>query len=192
VLFEFGLLYLGFALIMILAAIWLGLWFAERLSRPVGRLAERGAAGRAGDLDVRVAEEQSDDEIAMLGQLVQPDDAPAEGPARHAGRTERGDRGAAAAVRFGADQRHGGGDRAERGGADRLHEPLRHPASGAGRSARQRLSLQAAVPEFGPLFREADAHFNENVQEEIKLTRRGQTGKPAGAHGHAAQHGRRS
>ncbi len=44
-LFNFGLIYLGFALILILAAIWLGLWFAERLSRPVGRLA--GAAERA-------------------------------------------------------------------------------------------------------------------------------------------------
>ncbi len=39
VLFNFGLLYLGFAVIVILAAIWGGLWFAERLSRPVGRLA---------------------------------------------------------------------------------------------------------------------------------------------------------
>ncbi|PRX30522.1 two-component system, NtrC family, nitrogen regulation sensor histidine kinase NtrY [Meinhardsimonia xiamenensis] len=69
VLFEFGLLYLGFAVIMILAAIWLGLWFAERLSRPVGRLA--GAVQRvgAGDLDVRVEEERSDDEIAMLGRI---------------------------------------------------------------------------------------------------------------------------
>lgn len=69
VLFEFGLLYLGFAVILILAAIWLGLWFAERLSRPVGRLA--GAAQRvgAGDLDVQVPEEQGDDEIAMLGRL---------------------------------------------------------------------------------------------------------------------------
>ncbi|MEO0371428.1 MAG: PAS domain-containing sensor histidine kinase, partial [Pseudomonadota bacterium] len=38
VLFEFGLLYVGFAVILILAAIWLGMWFAERLSRPVGRL----------------------------------------------------------------------------------------------------------------------------------------------------------
>jgi two-component system nitrogen regulation sensor histidine kinase NtrY len=68
-LFEFGLLYLGFALIMILAAIWLGLWFAERLSRPVGRLA--GAAQRVGqgDLDVQVVEEAGDDEIAMLGRL---------------------------------------------------------------------------------------------------------------------------
>ncbi len=68
-LFNFGLIYLGFALILILAAIWLGLWFAERLSRPVGRLA--GAAERVGggDLDVRVVEEEGDDEIASLGRL---------------------------------------------------------------------------------------------------------------------------
>jgi two-component system nitrogen regulation sensor histidine kinase NtrY len=67
--FEFGLLYIGFAVILILAAIWLGLWFAERLSRPVGRLA--GAAQRvgAGDLDVRVPEEPGEDEIAMLGRV---------------------------------------------------------------------------------------------------------------------------
>ncbi|MEM6480079.1 MAG: ATP-binding protein, partial [Pseudomonadota bacterium] len=60
--------YLGFAVILILAATWAGLWFAERLSRPVGRLA--GAAQRvgAGDLDVRVPEERGDDEIAMLGR----------------------------------------------------------------------------------------------------------------------------
>ncbi|MES2144328.1 MAG: PAS domain-containing sensor histidine kinase, partial [Pseudomonadota bacterium] len=45
-LFNFGLLYLGFALLLILAAVWLGLWFAERLSRPVGRL--MGAAQRVG------------------------------------------------------------------------------------------------------------------------------------------------
>ncbi|MDJ0638014.1 MAG: PAS domain-containing sensor histidine kinase [Paracoccaceae bacterium] len=67
--YQFGLLYLGFAVILILAAIWLGLWFAERLSRPVGRLA--GAAQRvgAGDLNVQVQEEPGDDEIAMLGRL---------------------------------------------------------------------------------------------------------------------------
>ncbi len=66
VLFEFGLLYLGFAVILILAAVWLGLWFAERLARPVGRLT--GAAQRvgSGDLDVQVLEEDGDDEIAQL------------------------------------------------------------------------------------------------------------------------------
>nr|WP_136635601.1 PAS domain-containing sensor histidine kinase [Pseudooceanicola onchidii] len=68
VLFEFGLLYIGFAVILILAAVWLGLWFAERLSGPVGRLT--GAAQRvgSGDLDVRVAEDDGDDEIAMLSR----------------------------------------------------------------------------------------------------------------------------
>ena len=68
-LFEFGLIYLGFAVIVILAATWLGLWFAERLAGPVGRLA--GAAQRvgAGDLDIQVIEEEGDDEIAMLSRL---------------------------------------------------------------------------------------------------------------------------
>ncbi|MDB2407627.1 PAS domain-containing sensor histidine kinase [Jannaschia sp.] len=68
-LFEFGLLYLGFAVILILAATWAGLWIAERLSRPVGQLA--GAAQRVGqgDLNVRVAEDGGQDEIAMLGRI---------------------------------------------------------------------------------------------------------------------------
>jgi len=69
ILFNFGLLYLGFAVILIVASVWGGLWFAERLSRPVGRLA--GAAQRVGggDLDVQVPEDEGDDEIAMLGRL---------------------------------------------------------------------------------------------------------------------------
>lgn len=66
-LFQFGLLYLGFAVILILAAIWLGLWFAERLSRPVGRLVTASQRVGAGDLDVRVIEDDGDDEIAQLG-----------------------------------------------------------------------------------------------------------------------------
>ncbi|QDL93738.1 PAS domain-containing sensor histidine kinase [Paroceanicella profunda] len=68
-LLEFALIYLGFALIVILAAMWLSLWFADRLASPVGRLA--GAAQRvgAGDFDVRVVEEKGDDEIAMLSRI---------------------------------------------------------------------------------------------------------------------------
>ena len=66
-LFQFGFIYLGFAVILILAATWLGLWFAERLSRPVGRLVNASQRVGAGDLDVRVIEEEGDDEIAQLG-----------------------------------------------------------------------------------------------------------------------------
>ena len=86
---------------MILASIWLGLWFAERLSRPVGRLASAAQRVGQGDLEVRVAEEQSDDEIAMLGQLFQPDDAPAEGGSatRWWNRTRRPRRGGVCSIR---------------------------------------------------------------------------------------------
>ena len=66
-LFGFGFLYLGFAVILILAATWLGLWFAERLSRPVGRLVSASQRVGAGDLDVQVIEEEGEDEIAQLG-----------------------------------------------------------------------------------------------------------------------------
>ena len=66
-LFQFGFIYLGFAVILILAATWLGLFFAERLSRPVGRLVNASQRVGAGDLDVRVIEEEGDDEIAQLG-----------------------------------------------------------------------------------------------------------------------------
>ncbi len=68
-LFEFGLLYLGFASILILAAIWLGLWFAERLARPVGRLASAAQSVGEGNFDVQVVESQGDDEIATLGTI---------------------------------------------------------------------------------------------------------------------------
>ena len=68
VLVEYALLYLGFALFVILAAIMLGLWFAERLAKPVGRLAGAAEQVGTGDLDVRVKEERGDDEIAMLSR----------------------------------------------------------------------------------------------------------------------------
>ncbi|RED13282.1 sensor histidine kinase NtrY-like [Pontivivens insulae] len=67
-LFEFALIYLGFAVIVILAAIWLAFWFADRLSRPVARLAGAAQQVGSGNFTVRVREEKGDDEIAMLGR----------------------------------------------------------------------------------------------------------------------------
>ncbi|TVQ55868.1 MAG: PAS domain-containing sensor histidine kinase [Rhodobacteraceae bacterium] len=66
VLFDFALLYLAFALLVILAAVWLGLWFAERLAKPIGRLAAAAERVERGELDIRVKEERGDDEIALL------------------------------------------------------------------------------------------------------------------------------
>ncbi|MEM6679173.1 MAG: PAS domain-containing sensor histidine kinase [Pseudomonadota bacterium] len=65
---DFAIIYVGFALLVICSATLLGFWFAERLARPVGRLA--GAAERIGrgDLDVRVKEERGGDEISILSR----------------------------------------------------------------------------------------------------------------------------
>ncbi|WP_417626171.1 ATP-binding protein [Pararhodobacter aggregans] len=69
VLFNFALLYIGFALILILAAVWLGMWFAEGLSRPIGRLAAAAERVGKGDLEVQVPEEKGGDEIATMGRV---------------------------------------------------------------------------------------------------------------------------
>ena len=69
VMFDYALIYLGFALFVILSAIMLGLWFAERLAKPVGRLAGAAESVGAGNLDVRVKEERGNDEIAVLSRV---------------------------------------------------------------------------------------------------------------------------
>jgi len=69
ILFDFAIIYLGFALLVILSAILLGLWFAERLAKPVGRLAGAAESIGAGDLGVRVKEPRGTDEVAMLSRI---------------------------------------------------------------------------------------------------------------------------
>ena len=172
-LFDFALLYLGFATLMILAAIWAGLSFGERLSRPVGRLA--GAAQRVGqgDLDVRVPEETSDDEIAMLGRLFNQMTLQLKGQ-RHTlieqnAATEERRRlfdsvlSSVTAGVIGLEE-SGRVDFMNRS-AIRLLSMVEQRDSG--------LTLEAAVPEFAPLFDKLTGTAAESVQEEIKLTRSG-------------------
>jgi two-component system nitrogen regulation sensor histidine kinase NtrY len=65
---TFAALYIVVAMLILLAAVWLGLWAANRIVTPIGRLA--GAAERVseGDLGVRVAVGQDDDEISALSE----------------------------------------------------------------------------------------------------------------------------
>ena len=68
-LFKFGLLYIAFSIVMILIAVWMALWFAEKLSKPVGRLAEAAKKVGSGDFDIKVMEENTKDEIAFLSKV---------------------------------------------------------------------------------------------------------------------------
>lgn len=172
VLFNFGLIYLGFAIILILAAVWLGLWFAERLSRPVGRLA--GAAQRVGggDLDVRVIEEPGDDEIAMLGRLF-----------NQMTRQLKGQREALVESHRQTERRRrlfdsvlsnvtagviGLNSEGQVDFVNRAAERLLDMSDDA-----PEIGLVQAVPEFGALFDRLRSGASNAVQEEVRLTRKG-------------------
>lgn len=172
-LFEFGLLYIGFAIILVLAAIWLGLWFAERLARPVGNLA--GAAQRlgAGDFDVKVPEEKGDDEIAMLGrtfnQMARQVKAQREALLENHRATERRRRlfdsvlSSVTAGVIGLDAA-GRVDFMNRS-ALRLLEMNEARDHG--------LALAVAIPEFAALFERLREEQTEAAQEEIRVSRGG-------------------
>lgn len=172
VLFNFGLLYLGFALILILAAVWLGLWFAERLSRPVGRLAFAVARVSEGDLDVQVLEEEGDDEIATLGRVF-----------NQMTLQLKGQRLALEGSRDQTEQRRrlfdsvlsnvtagviGLNDQGRIEFANRAAERLLDFPEGT-----HDLAIAVAVPEFAALFERLRASAGLAVQDEVRLTRRG-------------------
>ena len=171
-LFEFGLLYLGFALILILAAVWLGLWFAERLSGPVGRLTGAAQQVGAGNLNIQVREEDGDDEIAMLSRYFNQMTKQLQGQretlldnTRQIERRRRLFDSVLSSVTSGVV------------GLDPEGR-----VTFVNRSAmrlldwsedQQSVALAMAVPEFGPLFETLSNSPTEVTQDEVKVSRQG-------------------
>ena len=172
-LFNFGLLYLAFAVLLIVSSALLSLWFAERLSRPIGRLV--GAAQRVGDgeLETQVVEEEGDDEIARLSvyfnkmtrQLKGQRDRLLENTAQIEERRRLFDS-VLSSVTSGVV------------GLD-----AQGRVSFVNRSARRLLGwavgehkqhhLEVVVPEFSPLFARLKDSGNDSVQDEVKVVRGG-------------------
>ncbi len=170
-LFEFGLLYLGFAVILILAAIFLGLWFAERLARPVGRLASAAERVGGGDLDVQVREERGDDEIASLGRLF--NQMTRQLKVQRETLLDRNEQiekrrrlfdSVLSSVTAGVVGLDAEGCVTF---VNRSAERLLRLDEGAG----QTVPLSSAVPEFAPLFRRLVEQRDETVQGEVKVSR---------------------
>ncbi len=67
-LLNFAFLYFALALLLIVSSVLFALWFAERLSKPIGRLAAAAKRVGAGELTTQVIEDEGDDEIAQLGR----------------------------------------------------------------------------------------------------------------------------
>src|SRR6056297_947126 len=170
VLFEFGLVYFGVALILILAAIWLGMWFAERLSRPVGRLTSAAQRVGEGDLDTQVREEESDDEIAELGRYFNQMTRQLKGQRdRLLANTQQIERrrrlfdsvlGSVSSGVVGLDAK--GRVTFVNRAAERLLD---------WQEDQQSTALSVAVPEVGPLFDRLRTVPSGFVQEEIKVSR---------------------
>jgi two-component system nitrogen regulation sensor histidine kinase NtrY len=173
VLFQFGLVYLGFAVILILAAVWLGLWFAERLSRPVGRLTSAAQRVGEGNLDTQVIEEEGEDEISQLSRLFNQMTRQLKGQReRLLENTEQIERRrrlfdsvlssvTSGVVGLDPDGRVAFVNRS----AERLLD---------WDNAKDTLELRVAVPEFGPVFEAVLQSSSGIVQEEVKVTRGGQ------------------
>jgi len=172
-LFEFGLLYLGFAVILILAAIWLGLWFAERLSKPVGRLVNASQRVGSGDLDVQVIEEEGDDEIAQLGhyfnQMTTRLKAQRDALIENTNQIERRGRlfdsvlSSITSGVVGLDPQ----------GRVTFANPSARRLLYVGATTED-LAISHAVPEFQPLYDQLRREAREVVQEQVNLVRGGQ------------------
>jgi two-component system nitrogen regulation sensor histidine kinase NtrY len=62
------LMFIVVALLLLLAAVWLGLHFAKQLVQPVSELIEAAERVRAGDLTTRVTEPEDADEVSILSR----------------------------------------------------------------------------------------------------------------------------
>lgn len=65
---KFSLIFVVVALLLLFAAVWVGLSIATRLTRPIGELIDASERMRTGDLSVRVSEMTASDEIAALSR----------------------------------------------------------------------------------------------------------------------------
>lgn len=64
---AFGLMYVAMALTLLLSAIWIGMWFANRLVAPIGQLMGAAEEISHGNLGVKVDVNPADGDLAVLG-----------------------------------------------------------------------------------------------------------------------------
>ena len=64
---AFGLMYVAIALTLLLSAIWIGMWFANRLVAPIGQLMGAAQEISEGNLGVEVDVNPADGDLAVLG-----------------------------------------------------------------------------------------------------------------------------
>jgi two-component system nitrogen regulation sensor histidine kinase NtrY len=173
ILLQFGLLYLGFAAILILGAIWGGLWFAERLSRPIGRLVAASQRVGSGDLDVRVIEDEGDDEISQLGHYFNQMTSRLKGQRDELLETNRLTERRRRLFDSVLSSVTSGVVGLDSDGRVTFVNPSARRLLSVGQDHADS-ALSIAIPEFATLFDRVHQEGSEGVQEQINLVRNGQ------------------
>ena len=172
-LLNFAVLYFALALLLIVSSVLFALWFAERLSKPIGRLAAAAKRVGSGELTTQVIEQKGDDEISQLGQyfnqmtkqLKQQRDELIENTQQIEERRQLFDS-VLSSVTSGVvvlDQ-EGGVDFTNSAASILITER---------RKIDSQISLSDAFPELNSLFQQLKKSGLNNLQDEIKLVREG-------------------
>jgi len=172
-LLNFAVLYFALALLLIVSSVLFALWFAERLSKPIGRLAAAAKRVGSGELTTQVIEQKGDDEISQLGQyfnqmtkqLKQQRDELIENTQQIEERRQLFDS-VLSSVTSGVvvlDQ-EGGVDFTNSAASILITER---------RKIDSQISLSDAFPELNSLFQQLKKSGLNNLQDEIKLVRAG-------------------
>ena len=173
-LISYALQYMVLAVLIILSAILLGIWFAERLARPVTQLAVAAEQIGLGNLDVRVAEQKAEDEIAVLSRAFNRMTAQVKGQRdaliRARDESERR-RHFFEAVLLGVTAGVIGLDR---GGRIELANDAATEMLGLGADDLLDHPLSEILPEFERLLKEAEINPSAGSRGEVKITRAGQ------------------
>ena len=173
--FSFIVWFAAVALLLLMAAIWLGLTFANQLARPIAGMARAAERVRAGDLGARVEERPAGDEIGVLAQAFNRMTEQLEAQRdelMEANRQLDVRRRFIEAVLSGVSAGVIGID-----GEGRVRLPNRSAASRLGMQPENLIGrlLVEAVPELGPLWEEVRRRPDRLAEDQVQIVRGGRT-----------------
>ena len=171
---SFVAMFVLVAVLLLLAAVWVGLTLATQMAEPIVELIDAAERVREGDLSVRVDARGSGDEVARLGRAFN----------RMTSQIETQRQGLVEANRQ-IDERRRFTEAVLTGvsagviglnAAGAVNLPNRSAAEllGVDLAAKAGMPLRAIVPEMAPLLDEAAARPDRLVQDQIRLSRQGQ------------------
>ncbi len=171
---AFGLMYVVIALTLLLAAIWLGLWFANRLVAPIGQLIAAAGEVSRGNLGARVDIAPNEGDLAQLGSTF--NTMTSELRSQHEELVSANSmlderRRFIEAVLSGVTA---GVIGVEADGVVTLANPSAEALLDTPRDQLVGQSLDDAVPELGPLLKQAKGQHKPLLHDQIKLIRGGQ------------------